>query len=537
MGPNSLRWRLALLGVLVALVAVATTAFAVQRVTETTIRGSLERNLDAEIEIRDALAVQGAFDGSWRNIEEYVVELALDHDQRIAVADFDDNVLADSEVLLFGNTAALPAQATIVDPSSGLFEFGVSDELMEQFALENEASAVCFQEAGISGSFETDELGFNFFVPEREPTEREWAVFDSCMLDLSEDFDFAVEATPMVEELVEELTLDDVGPSESLVAAPEPLQLFIGYGEDRGESLLRSSRSGGFWLAVLAVLAGAVLLTVAAADRMARPIASLTDAARRMSNGDLGARADVGGGTEIGTLGAAFNDMAESIQAEDRARRTLTTDVAHELRSPLANLRGYLEAIQDGVVEPDEATVASLHEETALLQRLVDDLQQLSLAEAGRLNLERLPTDLGDLVERTIAAHRAAAANVGVDLLASATPGIVHPVDPDAIRRILNNLVANAVRHTPPGGTVEVAASAESGAVLIEVIDSGEGIAAEHLPHLFDRFYRADPSRTRSTGGSGLGLAIAQELARAHGGDLSVISTVGKGSTFRLSLP
>ncbi|MEL7156141.1 MAG: ATP-binding protein, partial [Actinomycetota bacterium] len=306
-------------------------------------------------------------------------------------------------------------------------------------------------------------------------------------------------------------------------------------GDERDASLTRGL-TRGFWVAVALVMAVAVATTWFLADRILRPVASLTAAARAMTGGDLTARVEASGADELGQLGAAFNEMAANIEAEDRARRTLTVDVAHELRSPLANLRGYLEAIQDGVITPDDDVISSLHQESVVLQHLVDDLQELSLAETGRLRLRRTPTDVGDLVERVVAAHQGAAAAAGVTLTAETEPGCSAPVDGDRIRQILGNLIGNAIRHTNYDGAVTVAVR-DGDPLAVTVTDTGEGIAPEHLPQLFDRFYRADQSRARATGGTGLGLAIARELARAHQGDITVASRPGHGSTFTLTLP
>lgn len=518
----SLRQRLVLAGIAVALLAVVVTAYSVQRLTESTIRSALALDLDLERDIRDQLAFHGAVNGDWDDVAAEVENLALATGERIAVASLDGMILADSAILLDEGDEPLPAQATIVDPASEFFDFQISDEDLAQIDEFNDVFLQCLDEAGIPAFLNEEDFGF--IEPAVEITEAEEAELFDCVTETFGGDEFLAD-------------LDELGvPVEEAVAevAP-PLQLFIGYGDDR-EGLFASDRSGAFWLAVLGVLAAAIAVTVLIADRIARPIGSMTIAARAMSKGDLTARVDVEGADEIARLGQAFNDMADSIEAEDRARRTLTTDVAHELRSPLANLRGYLEAIQDGVVQPDEATISSLHEEATVLQVLVDDLQQLSLAEAGQLTLNRVPIDLGDLVERTVAAHLPSATAVGVELKAITDPGLIVAVDGDRIRQILTNLIVNGIRHTPAGGLVAVVL-APGDPVAIEVRDSGDGIEAEHLPHLFDRFYRADRSRARATGGSGLGLAIAQELARAHSGRLEVESVVGEGSTFRLLLP
>ena len=391
----------------------------------------------------------------------------------------------------------------------------------------------CLDDLGVEAVLIDDGFGSVLAVPGQVLGSAEETAFLACA-EASGVFEpeFFLDA-----DLIEDAQGDELDDFDDIDV--EPVQLFIGYGDGRDDAVQNTLRSATFWVAVGSVLVLAVAAALYLGSRLTRPLGSLTAAARRMSHGDLSARADVGGVDEMASLGTAFNDMADSLQAEDQARRTLTTDVAHELRSPLANLRGYLEGIQDGVVDPDAATIASLHEEVTAMQGLVDDLQQLSLAETGRLHLHVEPADIGDLIERSVTAHQALASSQGVTLTAATTEGVIGEVDPDRLRQVLANLIGNAIRHTPEGSDVEVALLAAQGddAIVIEVRDSGAGIEAHHLPHLFDRFYRADASRTRATGGSGLGLAITKELVTAHGGTISVASEVGAGTTFTVRLP
>lgn len=527
---RTLRSRLTAIGIAVVLVAVVVTAVSVRQLTESDIRDAIERDLDVEFLIRDEIAFHGLVNGGWDGIDETVADLSLTFDERIAVASIDGEVLADSELIVAESEAPLPAQALIVDPESTLVDFGFEDLVDDE---ENDRVTACLAEVGVGAVGVASEIGV-VVVPVRELTDDETDGFLSCA-DRSGiiEPEFHLEAlspTDIVTEVDGDgLVLDDVD--------VEPVQLFIGYGDQRDDAVLASLTSLRFWLPVAAVLALVAGGAAAVARRLTRPLSSLTAAARRMRHGDLAARADVGGVEEIASLGSAFNEMASALQSQDQARKTLTTDVAHELRSPLANLRGYLEGIQDGVVDPDEATIASLHEEATAMQNLVDDLQQLSLAETGRLHLRRERADVGDLVERVVAAHRGAATSAGVQLTATTTPGMVAAVDQDRCRQVLANLIGNALRHTPRGGAVAVTAEHGESTVIIRVRDTGAGIAQQHLPHLFERFYRADGSRSRTTGGSGLGLAITRELVRAHDGEITVESVVGQGSVFTVVLP
>ncbi|PRX98073.1 sensor histidine kinase [Allonocardiopsis opalescens] len=315
----------------------------------------------------------------------------------------------------------------------------------------------------------------------------------------------------------------------------EPADLYLGT-SDRFDAFSPQ----GWWrtaATALAVLAAAAVVTVLAGRRLVRPILALTEAAQRMAAGDRAARVPVTGGDEVTRLGTAFNAMAESIESSDRQRKALVSDVAHELRTPLANVRSHLEAAEDGVVPLDRALIASLLEESALLERLVADLQDLALADAGMLRVHPEERDAADLAAQAVAAHRARAEESGVTVAVDAPEPVPVHADPARLRQALGNLVSNAVRHTPSGGTVRVSARRTADGAVLTVADSGSGIGAEHLPHIFDRFYRADPSRTRATGGGGLGLAITRHLVEAHHGRVEVASTPGSGSVFTIHLP
>jgi two-component system sensor histidine kinase BaeS len=279
------------------------------------------------------------------------------------------------------------------------------------------------------------------------------------------------------------------------------------------------------------------VVTTFGARRILNPVAELTAAARRMEGGRLEERVVRVGDDELGRLGHAFNSMAEALERSDGERRALTSDIAHELRTPLSNIRGYLEGIEDGVVESTPEVLATIHEEALLLQQLVDDLQTVALAEAGELRLHREPVDLAALAQQVVTTHRAQAQGTGVDLdlRVDAVPALA--LDPARMRQVLGNLIQNALRHTPRGGDVTVAVSAAGGAIELVVTDSGEGIAAEHLPHVFERFYRADSSRSRTTGGTGLGLAIVQQLVETQGGEVSIASTPGAGTAVTVRFP
>lgn len=297
------------------------------------------------------------------------------------------------------------------------------------------------------------------------------------------------------------------------------------------EGLLRTAATA------LGVLLIAAVVMIFTGRRLVRPILALTGAAQRMTNGDHAARVPVSGKDEVARLGHAFNAMAASIQQHDHQRKAMVSDVAHELRTPLANIKGYLVASEDGVVPLDRELVTSLLEETGLLEHLVADLQDLALADAGMLRIHPATRDLAEVADQVVAAHRPAAEAAGITLTAATTGVAPAVVDSARIRQALGNLVSNAIRYTPEGGRVVVGVRRSGDDYLLTVTDNGTGIAPEHLPHLFDRFYRVEHSRSRATGGSGLGLAITKHLVEAHQGTITATSQPDHGSTFTIHLP
>ncbi|MFI8352185.1 sensor histidine kinase [Streptomyces cyaneofuscatus] len=326
-----------------------------------------------------------------------------------------------------------------------------------------------------------------------------------------------------------------------------PALLFIG---DEGGTTVpgfdlspaNTAKIAGAAALVLALTVGASVL---AGARLVRPLHALTGAAQRMRDGQEHASVPVSGDDEIGRLAAAFNDMSAHRARLEEQRKAMVSDVAHELRTPLSNIRGWLEAAQDGLADPDPAFVSSLLEEAVQLQHIIDDLQDLAAADAGVLRLHPEPVRVGELLSQVAAAHQARAETAGVTLTVEAGAVAILPADPVRLRQAVGNLVSNAVRHTPAGGRVTLRAYGEeagrlsegAGEVVIEVADTGTGIPAGDLRHVFDRFWRAEKSRSRRTGGSGLGLAIVRKLAEAHGGSVSATSTEGEGSAFTLRLP
>jgi signal transduction histidine kinase len=291
------------------------------------------------------------------------------------------------------------------------------------------------------------------------------------------------------------------------------------------------------WSGLVAV-AIALLLTFFLSRRILAPIKALTQAARRLGKGDFSQRVKIRDKGEVGELAQSFNSMASDLERAEQLRRNMVADAAHELRTPLSNIRGYLEAIRDGVKKPNASTIRSLNEEAASLSRLVDDLQELSLADAGKLKLTCRQEGISRLIDEAVAAWQPQAAAKGLTLAVKPAEKLpLVNIDPHRIKQVLRNLLENAVAHTRRGGSITVEAWQEGSQIKVSVVDTGEGIPAKDLPNIFERFYRVDKSRARATGGSGLGLTITKRLVEAHGGQIEVQSKPRKGSRFTFALP
>ena len=276
----------------------------------------------------------------------------------------------------------------------------------------------------------------------------------------------------------------------------------------------------------------ALLATAVIARTVVRPIEQLRSAVGEISGGALGAQVSAASRDEVGALAAAFNAMSAQLARDDTMRRNMVNDVAHELRTPLTRMRCTVEAVQDGLRPGDSAAMAALHDDLTVLQRLVEDLETLALAESGKLPLHPEPVDVAGDIARWLQVQTDAERQ-RIDL--AIAPGLVIHVDRIRFQQIVANLVRNALLHGGPAARVRISAERAGDAVRLAVSDDGPGIDAAHLPHVFDRFYRADAARGRGTGGSGLGLAIVKQLVELHGGRVTVESTPGRGTTFRLA--
>jgi two-component system sensor histidine kinase BaeS len=572
---HSLFVRLLAGSVLVAVCAIAATAWLAARSATGTLREQQGESASTDAKIYDDLLGYAATHPRWTDVGDTVRDLADETGRRIALTTEQGVALADS-----APAQQLPDRAySVIDPlevdpsqvamqpiderAVGPFRLTAAERTRSRQSAE--ALAECLRGNGAvvavlvspTGRARVDGYDGTKAQPCASTVTAESATETRALREL----------TPLVADCMRRnhelgtsrLVVDDTGtPQLSGAASPGAIAcldegrrkqlrsyvaptalIFVASDAQTSGTGIRLATVGTGRLALVAllVLLPAIAVSAALAARQVRPVHALTDAAQRMRDGDRSARVPVLVGGELGALSTAFNDMSAHLERVERQRRDLVSDVAHELRTPMANIRGWLEATQDGVAELDEDLVRLLLEESLSLQHLVDDLQDLAVADAGQLRLHREPLDVGDLLESALAPHRVAAGAAGVTL--SLEPTTVADIEADGmrLRQALGNLISNALRHTPYGGRVTVRAREADGQVLIDVADTGAGISEENLPHVFDRFWRADRSRSRHTGGTGLGLAIVQRFAEAHGGQVTVTSVLGAGSTFTLRLP
>ena len=300
------------------------------------------------------------------------------------------------------------------------------------------------------------------------------------------------------------------------------------------EETFLASIDRGVAIAAVAAVALAAVAALLLSRALTGSLERLTSGVRTLAGGSLDHRVEVSGPSEVATLGEAFNEMAEGLQTSETLRARMVADVAHELRNPVAALRAQAEGMAEGVLAADVPRLESLVEDVAHLSRLVDDLQELTLAEAGRLRYERTPFDIGALAEREVA-RAAEQAHVGVRVVCECEP-IEVVADERRIAQVLRNLLSNALRHTR-AGSVTVACAMEGDRVRLSVLDTGEGISAEDLPLIWERFYRADAARAKDTGGVGIGLAVSKRIVEDHGGEVFASSTPGSGSAIGFTLP
>ncbi|WP_031520363.1 sensor histidine kinase [Streptomyces sp. NRRL F-5123] len=532
-------FRLRVLGllVLVALTATAATAWLAVRQANRQVQEAVSAGQQDVSRIVAGLRAYGYAHGTWQGADATVLQLARRTGQRIQVVTEAGAPVADSDTLAGREPRPGSRPAALVDarPTVRLPDMRTpreSGKLMATAIAAYRSSApyaACLTRAGVPVAVRPGIYG----VPQASTDHRP-----------AQCAELPTESDPQTPQDVTRLRTceqaSDLAPclqrvfnERTAAVAPPRLEVRLGYRNESPPTLAAAPAASAAGGVALAVVLGALLLGRA----VLRPVRAMTHAATALGDGDLGQRVPASGRDEIARLATAFNRMADSLQAAEDRQRRLTGDIAHELRTPLANLRGYLEALRDGVVTPTPDLLASLHEETLLQQRIVDDLHDLALAEAGALTYHRREVDLRDVLDAARTAHRAQAGAAGVTLMTEAPHPAHVTADPDRLRQVVGNLVVNALRATGRGGTVTLAALTRGGRAVIEVRDTGTGIPAADLPHLFDRFWRADPARGRTTGGSGLGLSIARQIVTDHDGTVEARSTVGAGTTFTITLP
>jgi len=300
---------------------------------------------------------------------------------------------------------------------------------------------------------------------------------------------------------------------------------------------------GALMTAAIAAVGLSALVAVFLSQQITAPLRRLSTAASRVAHGDLSCRVPVDSNDEVGSLAGTFNGMVDSLERNQDARRNLMADLAHEMSSPLSVVQSNLEAMLDGVVEPSQSNISSLHEETLLLSRLVRDLRTLSQVESGRLALAPVPSDVSSVVKSVAQATEPEARRRNISLAIDVAPGLPQAViDPDRMSQVIGNLLSNALRYTSEGGYVRIgvapyhASGNGTSAVVVSVADTGQGIPEMDLPRIFDRYFRGSQAKD-GRAGSGIGLAVVKELVEAHKGKVWVESQPGKGSTFFFTVP
>lgn len=302
------------------------------------------------------------------------------------------------------------------------------------------------------------------------------------------------------------------------------------------EEHLQASLDRLHLIAGAASVAAALLVAFLLAQTLSGPLRRIRLTAQRIEQGELGARVDLGGDAEVRAVGHALNRLADTLQHEEELRKESVADLAHELRTPVSGLLSRIEAAQDGVLSDAAANLEAMHAEALRLTRLLDDLARLAEAERPGLLLEKRHVDLADVAREELERFRLRFAEKGIEVEGSFARAPVNG-DPKRLGQVAANLLSNALRYTEPGGRVRVRVETERGSALLEVVDTGIGIAPDDLKHIFKRFWRGEKSRSRATGGTGIGLAIVQELVRAHDGRIDVESAPGRGSAFRVFVP
>ncbi|MFI7499141.1 sensor histidine kinase [Streptomyces sp. NPDC049687] len=583
---RSLLVRLLLTSVAIAVLSVGATAWLAVQLTTRAIQEERGQVLSDDSDILRRLSGYAAAHAEWDGVASTVRTLSRTLDRRIALTTAGGRLIADSAA----SGTALPDRAsaavdplrtdTYTEPGAQLAgidpravgPFRLSRAEVEQVRKVAEQRVVCLTQYGNGGRTRQMPSGRTVVIADdgsesglsrcadvadnaATDTERQGLAALAKLLAGCLPGDWKLLATQ--DPYLRELFADDVVPgiSDRLIGNQQvqncvdsarrtqldpyvapPATLYLGARDQQrsGFDLSPANQSKIIGVSGL-VLAVTIALTALVAVRLVRPLRALTAAARRPP--EHHARVAVTTKDETGFLAAAFNDLTARRERMEAQRKAMVSDIAHELRTPLTNIRGWLEVTRDGLLDPDPGLIASLHDEALQLQHIIDDLRDLAAGDAGTLRLHREPLAADELIGQVAAAHRSRAEAADVHLRADADPGLWMDADPVRMRQVLGNLVSNALRHTPARGTVTLSARQTADEAVLTVRDTGDGIAPEDLPHVFERFWRAEKSRSRRSGGSGLGLSIVRQFVVAHDGTVTADSTPGSGAVFTVRLP
>ncbi|WP_250007891.1 cell wall metabolism sensor histidine kinase WalK [Actinoplanes sp. M2I2] len=582
MRPRTLVGRLLSLSLVVVLCAVLATTWLVVNSTTSQLRQELGQGIGFDARIYEEVLAYAAVHTTWSGVQPLLAELSVMTGREITLTREDGTFLSSSR----GERPDLPARrSALVDPlyvegslASGESDsIGIYDQVLGPYRLTPAEHRMlsgrvrkaeqCMTEQGIA-------VGANIDGPGRPSLGLLFTDADVVSAQLAECYrksgaDVVTDTERAALAQLTEFTnacLTGIGAAPRVTVLPNfawktignaPLApgqpqdcidasrrkqlapyvaprayLYVAGPDRQASTVFDLSRAGTTRVVTVAglVLAVAFAVTLLVGLRISRPLRALTHAVESGAS-DLPVRSR----DEIGRLTAAFNDLSERREAVERQRRAMVSDIAHELGSPLTNIRAWLQAARDGVTEPGPELLDLLADEAELLEHVIDDLRDLAAADAGRLRLHPELVYVDELLGQVVAAYGSRADGVTIAVETTGDPEVM--LDPSRIRQAVGNLLSNAVRHSPPGATLTVRSRLDGDDLVIEVADTGTGIAEHDLPHVFDRFWRADKSRNRNTGGSGLGLAIVRKLAEAHGGTATVTSRFGHGSTFTIRLP
>lgn len=576
---RSVRARIVAMTTLVVITSVVLTAVMVSLAVQRAAQEEAAQSLSNDATIYQELLGYGAQHTSWDEVTELVKQLATQYDRRIALKTSQGRLLVDSDQLLGLTSGSLRNRPEVtIDPyepwfglsglHSGepLLNANITGDDREAHAERMVQATTCLDTLGTpyetvvltSGLTEvafsqqvSDEQWDQTLVclsPLEQPLPSEKKLPETAKNEISTCLQTAgIEAQWIVDELGQPIiaNLDVPRVSQAWETCIEQqrrssvapaVQLYLG-SEGRNPLSLEGLATLSTALIAFGIIAIAGIAVIVLSARIVRPLQLLTAATTRLGAGDLDVQVAVPDRSEIGVLADTFNSMAQSLSCSERARRQLIADIAHELGNPMVTLGGSLEAIQDGIYEPSPEVITSLAEETAHLQHLITDLQELALADTGNLTITRDQVNLAEMLNAATAAYAPVAAAAGVTLKVTAEVTAWVEGDETRLRQVVTNLLSNAIHHTPEGGLVSLTVTPLPEAIRLEVSDTGEGVPAEQLPHVFERFWRADPSRHRSSGRTGLGLAISEALVHAHHGTITVSSQPGQGTTFTITLP